>query len=363
MTAVNGVAGRISETDGAPQDAVDGLPGRGGDGPAPYSRISQVTVHLPETVETVEEIEERVRANSPGIRVPSGLLRRMYGMVERRVAPEGERPSDLAAHAVRKLMAEAGTAPDDIDLLIYSAVGIDTIEPANAHIVAAKTGLTCPVFDVTNACNSVLNAVEVADALIRGGGYRRVLIASGEMCTRVTRWSFADTEEFRTGAASLTCGDAGAAVLVEASDTPGITAGTALANSQGWTAATVFNPYQVLDEPAHLSIDSGRLLASFDGLPEGIMQWMKERGDSLDDVDLICVHQPSVAFVGAFCDRVGISADRILPTFPHTGNIASATLPLQLVRAQEQGLLRPGSRVALFGIASGASMGVILLDW
>ncbi|MFE2521466.1 hypothetical protein [Streptomyces mirabilis] len=106
--------------------------------------------------------------------------------------------------------------PGDIDLLLFAAVSADVQEPANAHIVAAKTGLSCPVFDVSNACNNVLNALEVADAL--------------------SRRSLTGHDELRTGLGSLTGGDMGTALLLEASATPGIVASNCMANSAGWTA-------------------------------------------------------------------------------------------------------------------------------
>ncbi|WP_093804166.1 3-oxoacyl-ACP synthase III family protein [Streptomyces sp. Wb2n-11] len=181
-----------------------------------YSRITQVTVHLPDGRRSAQAIEDRLREHSPGVRVPAGLLSRLYGLQERVVAADGDVPSDLASHAVGRVLTQAGLAPGEVDLLLFAAVSADVQEPANAHIVAAQTGLSCPVFDVSNACNSVLNALEVADAFIRAGRYRRILIACGETLSRLSRWNLTPTT-LRTGLASLTGGDMGAALLVEAS--------------------------------------------------------------------------------------------------------------------------------------------------
>ncbi|MCZ1003279.1 hypothetical protein O1M63_43560 [Streptomyces mirabilis] len=149
-----------------------------------YSRITQVAVHLPTGRQTSQVIEDRLRRHSPGLRIPAGLLRRLYGLEERVVADDGDLPSDLASRAVNQALEQARMKPGDIDLLLFAAVSADVQEPANGHIVASKTGLACPVFDVSNACNSVLNALEVADALIRCGRYRRVLVACGEALSR-----------------------------------------------------------------------------------------------------------------------------------------------------------------------------------
>ncbi|MGW7357165.1 3-oxoacyl-ACP synthase III family protein [Streptomyces sp. NPDC054802] len=330
---------------------------------SPYSRITHVAVHLPDGRQTSEAIEDRLREHSPALRVPPGLLRRMYGLEERVVADDGILPSDLASRAALKALTAAGVEPGEVDLLLFASVSADVQEPANAHIVAAKTGLSCPVFDISNACNSVLNALEVADALIRCGRYRRVLVACGETLSRLSRWTMTSRQEMRTALASMTGGDMGAALIVEASAEPGITASTFMANSAGWPAATLFNPYQATGLPRGLDIDSEQLLASFLGLDTRAVQWLKEHDTDPAELGLVCVHQPSVPFVRSVSERLGIRPDTVVPTFPRTGNVAAATLPLQLSLAGEQDRLHPGMKIALFGMASGASAAVMLINW
>ncbi|MEY2232861.1 hypothetical protein [Streptomyces sp. BF23-19] len=121
----------------------------------------EVAVHLPDGRQSARAIEDRLREHSPGVRVPAGLLSRLYGLEERIVAAVGDLPSTLASHAVGRVLEQAALTPGEIGLLLFAAVSADVEEPANAHIVAVQSGLSCPVFDVTNACNSVLNALEV----------------------------------------------------------------------------------------------------------------------------------------------------------------------------------------------------------
>ncbi|MEU4732616.1 3-oxoacyl-[acyl-carrier-protein] synthase III C-terminal domain-containing protein [Streptomyces sp. NPDC023588] len=327
-----------------------------------FSRITEVAVHLPSGRQTSAAIEDRLREHSAGSRIPPRLLRRLYGLEERVVAQDGDLPSDLAARAVEQVLRQAEVEAGDIDLLLFAAISADLQEPANAHVVAAKTGLTCPVFDVSNACNGVLNALEVADAFIRCGRYRRVLIACGEALSRLSRWSLGP-QELVTGLASLTGGDMGAALLVEGGEAPGILASTFTANSAGWPAAALFNPHQAPGRPAGLHIDSEQLRASFLGLDTHARQWLKEQRTDPGDFPLVCVHQPSVPFVRLICERLGVREEAVVPAFHTTGNMGAGSLPLQLALAREQGRLRPGTRTAVFGLASGASSGVMLIDW
>src|SRR5699024_9566564 len=129
------------------------------------------------------------------------------------VLPDGEDASDLAVAAARTLLAEhPGTA---IDLLIFASASQDMVEPATSHIVAHKLGLdSVPVMDVKNACNSVLNGIEVAEALVATGRYRTVLVASGEAPSRAVRHDVPDRATYALSAPGYTMSDAGAAVLV-----------------------------------------------------------------------------------------------------------------------------------------------------
>lgn len=99
---------------------------------SPYSRITQVAVHLPDGRQGARAIEDRLREHSPGVRVPAGLLSRLYGLEERVAAADGELPSDLGSHAVGRVLAQAALEPDEVDLLLLAAVSADVQEPANA---------------------------------------------------------------------------------------------------------------------------------------------------------------------------------------------------------------------------------------
>ena len=140
------------------------------------ARIAGLGVYLPEKTRTTRQTERDLRDANPTLKLATGLIGRMTGVQKVHLRPDGWQTSDLAVAAAREALAES---PGDIDLLLFAAASQDLIEPATSHIVAAKLGLTCPVMDIKNACNSVLNAMQVAEALIAAGQYRRVLIASG----------------------------------------------------------------------------------------------------------------------------------------------------------------------------------------
>ncbi len=172
-------------------------------------------MYLPETVRATAETEATLRSRNPKLKLATGLIHRMTGVESVHVRPDGWQASDLAVAAARVALEES---PGPVDLLLFASASQDLIEPATSHIVAAKLGLDCPVMDVKNACNSVINAMQVGEALIAAGQYRRVLIASGEQPSHGVRWELADHEQFIRSFPGYTMSDGGAAVLLEATD-------------------------------------------------------------------------------------------------------------------------------------------------
>ncbi|WP_433088738.1 3-oxoacyl-ACP synthase III family protein [Dactylosporangium sp. CA-052675] len=331
--------------------------------------LGGVAVHLPEDRLSSRDVERRVAALSDGFAPPAGLIRRLTGVEHRYLMPADWQASDLAVAAAQKVLADTGTAPADVDLLIFASASQDMVEPATAHIVAEKLGLGCPVFDVKNACNSVLNAMEVADAFIVSGRYRRVLIASGESPSRATRWRVPGITAFRTAFAGYTLSDAGAALLLHAAparpDGPGILGFGAAANSSVWDVGTLpagGSAHPREEEYTYFRIDGGRLRDAFSALgPQVLHDTVDRLGLRWDDFAVVGVHQVSLALLEAVRSGIGVAADRLVVTLPEHGNLASASLPLQLSLALRSGRAGPGDLVALVGLGGGISLGIAVI--
>jgi 3-oxoacyl-[acyl-carrier-protein] synthase III len=182
--------------------------------PATPVGLVGVAGYVPPARRSSSEVEQQVAVMSPQVNVPAGVIELMTGIRFRHVAAEGVNASDLAAEAARRVLQKTGVPPADIDLLIYASVSQDLLEPATANIVQEKLGTSCPVFDLKNACNSFLNAVQVAEALIQNGTCETVLVTVGEMPSRCIKWSVKDREDFKLSFLGYTLGDAGAAALL-----------------------------------------------------------------------------------------------------------------------------------------------------
>jgi acyl-CoA:acyl-CoA alkyltransferase len=360
--------------------------------PAPVARIAGVAVHLPDETRDVAEAERALHRRNPKVAPRAPLMTRLTGVRTVHVAPNHEQASDLAVHAARKVLDDAGLTPADLDLLIFASATQDMIEPATSHITCAKLGATCPVMDVKNACNSVLNGIEVAESLIGTGRYRRVLVAGGEMPTRGVRWDVPDRATYALSAPGYTMSDAGAAVLVVAAGqdagqsagpapfegdlaaelaeltTPrGILASSFSAASEHWDVGMLpgggtVNPRD--PERTYFEIDGSRLRDAFLAFgPAVVDDALARAGLTWDDVGFVAVHQVAVGYLDDVYRVLGVPRDRTLVTVADHGNVASATLPLQLALAQEQGRLRPGDVAVLVGLAGGISMGATVVRW
>ncbi|WP_182111588.1 MULTISPECIES: 3-oxoacyl-ACP synthase III family protein [unclassified Actinotalea] len=335
----------------------------------PAAVLAGVEVHLPERTVRVLDAERALAARNPGVAPPAGMVGRLTGVRAVHVLPDDWQASDLATAAAAKLLAAQGLALEDVDLLLFASASQDMVEPATSHIVAQKLGLGCPVMDVKNACNSVLNALEVGEALIRTGRYRTVLVASGEAPSRAVRWDVPDRATYLRSAAGYTMSDGGAALLLRAAPADpgpapvGVLASGFAAQSQHWTIGTLpgggtAHPRDL--DRTYFDIDGSRLREAFLALGPGtVLEVLARAGLTWDDVALVAVHQVAVTYLGDVHDALGLPADRTLLTVAEHGNLASVTLPLQLVRAREQGRVGPGDVVLLVGLAGGISIGAM----
>lgn len=315
------------------------------------ARIVDIATYLPGHTRSSAEVEERIE----GFRAPRGIIERLTGIATRHVAADDQQASDLAAEAARRL-------DTDVDLLIFASASQDMVEPATAHIVAAKLGLSCPVFDVKNACNSLLNGIQVAEALIRMGAHRRVLVCTGEMPSRAIRWQVRNREQFVDSFAGYTLSDAGAAVLVAADRQRGIFYRDFSARSTAWAVGTLpggGSAHPRDPEYSYFRGDGRRLKEAFEQVgPDLFFNALKRTGLTWDDFAIVAVHQVALPYLRFLADTLGIPEDRLVVTLPGHGNCASATLPLQL----QLGGWAPGDRVALLGLGGGISMGVMLAE-
>ena len=331
-------------------------------------RFAAIAAALPPRIVTSDDVEEELRARSPAVRVLPGLIEMMTGIRSRRYAAAQVNTSDLAAEAGRQALVCAGVDLDQIDLLIFASAGQDLIEPATAHITQHKLGTSAPVMDVKNACNSFINGVQVGEALILTGQYRKVLVVTGEVLSRGIKWGVADKTDLRLSFPGYTFGDAGAAALLEESpDRSGIFYRKFMAASTHWASGTfpgggTMHPRG--DEHTYFRGDGAQLKDAFLEVgPSFLREALRETGTCFDDFALIFVHQVSMPFLEILLRVTGIPRHKIAVTLPEYGNLAAASLPVAFSLYQQRGAVQRGDRIMFIGLAGGISLGILMFQF
>lgn len=325
-----------------------------------------VSSALPRQVRSSDAVED-ILDRSGGFRPRRGLIQAMSGIRERRVAADDVQCSDLAVEACRKVLADSNVDVADVDLLIFASAGQDLIEPATAHIAQSKLGTTCAVFDVKNACNSFLNGVQLAESLIVSGSYETVLVAVGEVNSRGISWNPENLHDFKRCMPGYTMGDAGAAALFSATDGKrGIVHRSFSSLSDHWDLTTVYgggSMYPRGDDHMYIRSKAPELKVAFReiGLPF-LQRVMRDTGAEYTDFSRIFVHQVSLPYLYEMLAESGIPADLVEVTVDTLGNIAAASIPVAMAAAFERGAIGSGDRVMCLGLASGISIGAIIID-
>ncbi|MEU9111094.1 ketoacyl-ACP synthase III [Streptomyces sp. NPDC048483] len=319
--------------------------------------ITAVSSVLPHQVVTSQELQQQV-ADACGLPLPARMLQRATGIASRRIASEDEYASTLAVRAARSALARAGLEPFDIDLLLFASASRDMVEPATAHVVQAELGSRAHALDVTNACNSFVNGIDTARAMILAGRARRALVVTGETPSRAVRRAPADLAQFRDGFAGYTFGDAGAAVVLEPVATGGILDVDGETHSEHWSVGGIFgggSRHPRSEEHTYFHGDGAALREVFEKIGMTALDRMRRR-TRLEWTDFrhVLVHQVTGPYLERFVEVTGVPEDRLVVTVPEIGNVASASLGVQLDRVHDR--LLPGERVLFVGLGGGVSI-------
>jgi len=326
--------------------------------------IKHISSYLPERVVSNEEIEGRI--NKSEVWLPPGCLERLFGIQQRYYADDDQQTSDLAAFAASSIVTKVGEA--SVDCLIFASACSDVIEPATANIVQQKLGLTCPVMDIKNACNSFVNGIQVASSFVQSGVYKNVLIVNGEILHHAIRFDLAPDEDISRRLASYTFGDAGAAVLVsESNDESGMYYQKFKSNGEHWRLCTILGGGSLYPHDPDKYYFEGftselknQLIEESKGMVEDALC---ATGWKATDIAHVFTHQVSMNTFDVVAQHAGVCKTKFRSIFQETGNTAAASIPLAMHRAVQNGNLRKGDKVLIIGLAAGVSISIQLMIW
>jgi 3-oxoacyl-[acyl-carrier-protein] synthase-3 len=319
------------------------------------SRIVGTGRGIPPRVLTNHDLEKMVDTSDAWISERTGIR-------ERRILDPALATSDLAAEAAGKACAAAGIAPAAIDLVVVGTVTPDSPFPATACHVQRKLGVRAgtPAFDVSAACAGFLYALGLADGLIGRGQVKRALVIGVEVLSRIVDWTDRNT--------CVLFGDgAGAAVLVpEASERRGVLS-THLYADGGYTdilnipGGGTRQPLSadVIARKDHLVKMNGREVykLAVRNMTAACTAALQANGLGPAAIDRVIAHQANLRIVEAVAERVGLPMERFFLNISKYGNTSSASVPIALDEAIEQGAVKEGDRLLFTALGGGLAWG------
>jgi 3-oxoacyl-[acyl-carrier-protein] synthase-3 len=322
-----------------------------------YTRIVGTGSCLPARRVSNDELAQELATR--GIETSDEWIVERTGIRARRFAEAGVLSSDLGVQAAQAALDAAGKKKSDIDLIIVATSTPDMVFPSTATVIQKKLGIQgCAAFDMQAVCSGFIYAMVVADAMIRSGGYRCALLIGAEVFSRLL--------DFNDRATCVLFGDGAGAVVLEASDEPGILASDLHADGQYkdilYTEAHVGSGALQGDPFLHMNGQAVFKLAVH-VLHDTAQAVLKKAGRQGSDVDWLIPHQANLRIMQSTAKRLGIAPDRLFVTVDEHGNTSAASIPLALDAAVRDGKIRRGDTVMLEGVGGGFTWGAVLLDY
>ncbi len=301
---------------------------------------------------TAELAERGVETSDEWIVERTGIRARYF-------VDAGTGASDLAVGAARQAMEAAACAAADIDLIILATSTPDMVFPSTACIVQQKLGIVgCPAFDVQAVCSGFVYALTVADSMIRTGSARRALVIGAEVFSRLL--------DFNDRGTCVLFGDGAGAVVLEASDAPGLLATDLHADGRHVGILCVpgnVSGGQVLGDPL-LKMDGQAVFKLAVGVLESAARTVLAKADRSEaDIDWLIPHQANIRIMTGTARRLKLAMDKVIVTVDEHGNTSAASIPLALDVAVRSGRIRRGDTLMLEGVGGGFTWGAVLLDY
>ncbi|MCU7853462.1 MAG: ketoacyl-ACP synthase III [Candidatus Thiodiazotropha sp. (ex Monitilora ramsayi)] len=317
-----------------------------------YSRITGTGGYLPDNVVTNKDLEKIVDTTEQWIVERTGIHKR-------HIAREDEYTCDLAEQAARNALDMAGLSPQDIDLIVVATTTADQVFPSTACLLQARLGIHGPAaFDVQAVCTGFVYALSVADQFIKSGSATKALVVGAETVSRIIDWTDRNT--------CVLFGDGAGAVVIEASDEPGIISTHLHADgafeqllrvpggiSRGYAQLQEGNAYMEMrgNEVFKMAVTTlGRIVD--ETLAANDMQ--------KSDIDWLIPHQANIRIINATAKKLQTPMDRVVVTVHEHGNTSAASVPLALDVAVRDGRIQRGETLLMEAFGGGFTWGSVL---
>ena len=318
-----------------------------------FARIAGVGSFLPGQAVTNNDLALR------GIETNDEWIVSRTGIKARHLAEPGQTSSELAHEASLRALAAAGIEASELDLIIVATSTPDFIFPSTACLLQSKLGNGGAVaFDVQAVCSGFVYALTIAEKFLRSGSHKKALVVGAEVFSRILDWNDRGT--------CVLFGDGAGAVVLEASEKPGILATALHADGAHHGILSVpgnVSGGQVTGDP-FLRMD-GKAVFKFAVrvLAEVAEECCTLAGIAPEEVDWLIPHQANIRIIEATAKKMGLPMDKVIVTVDRHGNTSAASVPLALDAAVRDGRIQAGQKVMLEGVGGGFTWGAVLLEF
>lgn len=321
-----------------------------------YARIIGTGSYLPPRRLTNNDLAAELAQR--GLETSDEWIVERTGIRARHFAEPDVTSSDLALEASRKAIEAAGIEASDIDLIIVATSTPDMVFPSTAAILQHKLSISngCPAFDVQAVCSGFVYALTVADSMIQTGAAKRVLVVGSEVFSRIL--------DFNDRTTCVLFGDGAGAVVLEASDEPGILSTELHADGSHVGILCVpgnVSGGNVLGDPL-LKMDGQAVFKlAVSVLDKAARSALEKAGLTDADIDWLIPHQANIRIMQSTARKLKLSMDKVVVTVDQHGNTSAASIPLALDHGVRSGQVKKGQTVLLEGVGGGFTWGAVLL--
>lgn len=325
---------------------------------ARYSKITGTGSYLPPRRVTNHDLALQLAAQ--GIETSDEWIVSRSGVSARHYAESDVLSSDLAVHAAKAALQAAGLVADQIDLIILATSTPDFIGafPSTACVVQYKLGIhnDCAAFDVQAVCSGFIYALSIADKFIKSGAHQHVLVIGAEVFSHILN--------FQDRTTCVLFGDGAGAMILSASDEPGILSTRLHADGRHSNILCVPGKLTngVVEGSAFLKMDGQAVFKLAVGMLERVaLETLKDANLPASSIDWLVPHQANIRIMKSSAKKLGLPLEKMVVTVDQHGNTSAASIPLALDTAMRAGKILPGHAVMLEGVGGGFTWGAALV--
>jgi 3-oxoacyl-[acyl-carrier-protein] synthase-3 len=317
--------------------------------------------YAPERILTNDDLAHTVETSDEWIRTRTGIR-------ERRIAAPGEQSSDMAVHAARRALADAGLTPADIDLLVVATITPDLPMPACACLVQAKLGVpvTAACFDLNAACSGFVFGLDTVCAMVASGRYKKALLIGVEKLSAIVDWQDRTTcVLFGDGAGAAVIGlvpEEGRGFVGARLGTMGESADLLCIPRGGSAAPSTAESIAAREHCIRMKGKEVFKLA-VRGMDDAARDILEQHRVRPDQIALVIPHQANLRIIEAISEYLELPLDRFFVNVDRYGNTSAASIPLALDEARKAGRIKPGDLTLLVSFGAGLTYGSALLRW